>query len=106
MVNNVQEILFQKVEDKAKDNEEIKEIEREQKSATCKSINEKMKEQCIKSLGPELFQKLYDCMKKLKKKGVYNFDQSEEFKKLANDKEKKNRAFFIDQIIEYENTKQ
>ena len=106
MVCNVQEFLFQKIEDQAKDNEELKKIEIEQKSGAGLNLSGKMKEQCIKALGVELYNKLYECIKSLRKKGIKNYEQSEEFKKLASDKEKKNKAFNIDQIIEIESFKE
>lgn len=106
MVNNVQEFLIQKMEDQAKDNEELKKIEIEQKSGVGMNLSNKMKEQCIGALGAELYNKLYDCIRKLRKNGIKNYEQSEEYKILANDKEKKNKAFNIDQIIEIEDIKE
>lgn len=102
MVHNAQAILFQKVEDKAKDTAELKKIETEQRAATTIHSSGKMKDQCIKTLGYEFYQKLYECMKNLKMQGVEDFNESEEFKKLACDKCKKDWAFYIDQILEKE----
>jgi len=87
MVNNVQELLIRNKEDKAKDNEEIMKFEKEQKSSLSKTPGERMKEQCIKKLGGDLYKKLYDCMKNLRKEGKANYDKSEEYNRIASDKD-------------------
>ena len=102
MVQKVQEYLGQKTEDKVKENEELKNFENELKK-TVNVSTEIMKAQCIKKIGQELYTKLYECMKALNKKGILNYDKSEEYLNLANNGEKRDIAYFIARIIEDEN---
>lgn len=110
IVNLCKGILLTKKEDQAKEKEELAKIENEQKLAaqliTQYDLHWKMKEQCIKILGEEMYNKIYMCLKRNKEKDTDFFVVQNEIKLLVgNDKEKINKAFLIDQIIECEKNK-
>lgn len=96
-----------KKEDQAKEKADFEKIESEQKLVTTQfDLHWKMKEQCILMLGIDLYNKIYVSLKKSKEKDVDFFEMQNEIKQLVgNDKEKMNKAFLIDQIIECEKTK-
>ena len=92
-----------KKEDQVKEKEELEKIENEQKLATQYDLHWKMKEQCIAMLGLDVYNQIYQCLKKCKEKDVDFFSIQNEIKQLVGpDKEKMNKAFLIDQIIECE----
>ena len=65
-----------------------------------------MKEQCIKALGEEMYNKIYQYLKKNEGKTADLFAFQNELKTLiGNDKDKINKAFLIEQIIECEKGK-
>lgn len=90
-------------EDQVKEKEELKRIENEQRLTRQDDLHLKMKEQCIASLGLRLYNKIYQCLKKAKLDNIHFHTLQEQLKSIiGNDKEKMNKAFLIDQIIESE----
>ncbi len=89
-----------------KEKAELDLIEHEQKMATQYDLHWKMKEQCIQALGLDLYQKIHQRLKKYKE-GLADFMvvHDEVAAMVGNDKEKMNKIFLIDQIIECEKNK-
>eukprot|EP00826_Nyctotherus_ovalis_P047531 TRINITY_DN5476_c0_g1_i2.p6 TRINITY_DN5476_c0_g1~~TRINITY_DN5476_c0_g1_i2.p6 ORF type:complete len:104 (+),score=51.04 TRINITY_DN5476_c0_g1_i2:1380-1691(+) len=95
--------LMQNEEDRVKEREELRRIESEQRAATPSNFMAGRKEQCIKSLGPELYDKVYKYLKKAKEtKKAFGIVQKEISGMVGNDKDKMNMVFFIDQIVDRE----
>jgi len=81
----------------------LKKIEDEQRMGKGIDLHLKMKEQCIASLGLMLYNKLYQCLKKAKIDNIDSSTLQEQLKSIIrSDKVKMNKAFLIDQIVEYE----
>ncbi len=106
IINLCKGILQTGEEDQAKEKAELEKIENEQKLATQYDLHWKMKEQCIYMLGMELYNKIYQCLKRSKEKDTdFSTIQNEIKVLVGGDKEKMNKAFLIDQIIECEKNK-
>ncbi len=65
-----------------------------------------MKEQCVRALGADLYAEIHKELKKYKE-GAADFYavQNEVSAMVGNDKDKMNKVFLIDQIIECEKNK-
>lgn len=101
VIDNMLETLMQKEEDKVKEREELKKIEKEQRAVGLGDFMAAKKAQCVKSLGAELYENIYDYLKKAKTaKKDYAIVQKEVASMVANDKDKMNMVFFIDQIVD------
>ena len=106
VMDSLKKALMRGEEDKAKEREEFRKIESEQRAAAPSMMMEGKKAQCIKVLGAELYERIYQYMKKAK---MYKIDfqimQKELNTLLGKDKDKMNMAFLIEQIIECETMK-
>jgi len=99
-------ILLNKKEDQVKEKEEWVKIEKEQKLTTQYDLHWKMKEQCIMSLGEDMYNRIYHYLKKSKEEPGDFFTVQSQLKDIVgSDKEKMNKVFLIDQIIECEKNK-
>ena len=105
IMDNFKKALMRRVEDRAKEQEEFAKIESEQKAVVQNNFMSDKKEQCMKTLGPDLFEKMYQYMKKSKASKVDFQTMQKGILTLVNkDKDKMNMAFLIDQLIESEVT--
>jgi len=97
------ETLMKNEEDRVKEREELKKIEDEQRSVVRTDLMTEKKPQCIKALGVELYERIYNYLKNAK---LGNKDsaiiQKDIFNMVGNDKDKMNMVFFIDQLVDKE----
>ena len=107
MVEIYKSTLSLKTEERAKEKEELAKIETEQRAAVSHNASANMMTQCLASLGQDLYERMYQCF-------IQAQEQNQPFplllKKIKdlvkNDKEKLNKAFLIEQIIESQRLKQ
>lgn len=93
-------MLEKKKEDRIKDAQEYSKILSEQQIIIQADPNGKKKEKCIQILGEELYNKVYDCLKKAREKNSFKINELKQL--VGNDKEKLNISFLIEQIIDSE----
>lgn len=103
MANICKGVLQAKEEDQIKEKEELEKIENEQKLEVRYDLHDKMKNECLMVLGNETYAKLYKCLKKAKIENTDFFELQKKIETIVgNNKDKINKAFLIDQIIECE----
>ncbi len=106
MVEIYKSTLSLKTEERAKEKEELNKIESEQRAAAPSNTSASMKAQCIASLGPDLYQRMYQCFIQAQEHDQPFPVLMDKIKHLVNnDKEKINKAFLIEQIIEAQRLK-
>ncbi len=91
-------------EDRAKEKETMEKIETEQRAAGPQAgVGAGKRAQCVKALGPELFDKVYQCIKRaMISKTDFQQMQKDLLTLVNNDKEKMNVVFLVDQMVELE----
>ena len=96
--------LMKKVEDRAKEQEELIKIEKEQRQVEpIANLTLGKKGFCIKALGLEMYDKVYRYLLKAKKSRIDHATMQKELLMLVNNnKDKMNVVFTIDQMIESE----
>ena len=102
-MDSFKQALTRKVEDKKKENEELQKIENEQRAVTQVRTLKQRKEQALKILGPELFEKIYIYLKKALTANINPVSLQKELMAIVNnDKQKMDAVFNIEQIIYHE----
>jgi len=100
VANSMKKQLAKKPEDKVKEKEELKRLETEQRKVVLGTTILDKKDDCIKELGKEGYEKIYNVLKKANQGKIKSQDMSSEIEKIiGKDKRKMNYVFIIDQIV-------
>ncbi len=103
-MDSYKKALTRRLEDRAKEKEAMAKIETEQRLVEPPSNSMAGKrEQCLKVLGPDMYEKVYQYLKRARAaRPDFHSLQNELLALINKDKSKINYAFLIDQIIDCE----
>lgn len=103
IVNSYKKMLNRKTEDKVKEKEELKRIENEQRAVKFGNAIFGKKSECVKVLGKESFNKIYNYYMKVRAGSLSLKDATEKLNAIiGNDKAKLDKAFLVEQMVELE----